>query len=209
MKTSVLLSTFVLLSSLSAFSALQGYRGEPPRIPLTAADMQNLAQFKPVYPPIVDQGNGGGGQAVFRVKAPANVVWAVISDFPNYTRYNPDLSEASYYRPKMGDNMFVKFIAGPFIYRVTWHVKHNYPMGRLGWGTWELDKSENNDLTECIGFWRVDPVPGTNHSDVSYSVNLEGSGVILNWLRPMLIKTGVQKATQWVKDEAQRRVGTN
>ena len=129
---------------------------------------------------------------------------------PNYPKYNSDVVESTYYRPKMGPHYFVKFVAGPWLYRVSWHINHNFPIGQANWGTWELDKNEKNDITDCIGFWRVDPVPGNpNLSDVSYSVNLEGGGFVLNMLKPILISSGVQKATQWLKDEAQRRVGAN
>jgi hypothetical protein len=209
---SVLAATALLMAcgTEPAKAEMRPYVGEPPRIVLTdAADIQKLENFEPVYPPVVDDGNAGGAQAVFRVKGPAKMVWDVIADFPNYTKYNSDVSESSYYKAKQGDNIFVKFKAGPWLYPVTWYVKHNYPMLKKGWGTWELDKTQDNrDLKECIGFWRVDPVAGNpNYSDVSYSVNLEGSGFVLNLLRSMLVSSGVKKATQWVKAEVERRSG--
>lgn len=209
---SLLAGTLLLMAcgTESAKAEMTPYIGEPPRITLTdPSDIRKLENFEPVYPPVVDDGNAGGAQAVFRVKATAKTIWDVISDFPNYPRYNGDVKESAYYAPKQGDNLFVKFKAGPWLYPVTWYVKHNYPMIKKGWGTWELDKTQDNrDLTECIGFWRVDPVPGNpNYSDVSYSVNLEGSGFVLNLLKPMLVSSGVKKATQWVKAEAERRAG--
>ncbi|MDA0712811.1 MAG: SRPBCC family protein [bacterium] len=184
---------------------ITSYQGEPPRIALSPSEKAKLERFESVYPPVTDEGNSGGGQAVFRVKANPQTVWAVIADFPNYTKYNADLSSADYYKPKQRDFYFVKFVAKKFFVTVNWHVKHNYPMLKKGWGTWELDKSQKNDLTECVGFWRVDPVPGTNYSDVSYSINLASDGFFLNLFKDMLISEGVKKATQWVKKEAERR----
>ncbi len=186
---------------------LTPYRGEPPQIVLTEAEHAKLEKFESVYPPITDEGNTGGGQAVFRVKADPQTIWDVIGDFPNYPKYNKDLQQSDYYKPKQGNFLYVKFSASKLFVTVNWHVKHNYPMIKKGWGTWELDKSQKNDLSECIGFWRVEQVPGTNYSDISYSVNLASEGFFLNLFRSMLIKEGVQKATQWVKKEAERRTG--
>jgi len=190
----------------NALAAIMPYRGEPPHIELSATQRAQLEKFEPVYPPITDEGNSGGGQVVFRVKAPPAVVWDVINDFPNYPKYNGDVYSSEYYSPKQGNFIYVKFVAKKFFVTVNWHVKHNYPGFKKGWGTWQLDKSKENDLTECVGFWRVDPVPGTNYSDVSYSVNLASDGFFLNLFKGMLISEGVKKATQWLKKEAENRV---
>ena len=208
-----------LMASLSFFSLavffannlsaaeLTPYRGEPPFIVLSDAERGKLERFEAVYPAITDEGNTGGGQAMFRVKADPQIIWDVIADFSNYPKFNKDLQKTEYYKPKQGNFVYVKFAATKFFYTVNWHVKHNYPMIKKGWGTWELDKSQTNDLSECIGFWRVEQVPGTNFADVSYSVNLASDGAILNLFKAMLIKEGVQKATQWVKNEAEKRAG--
>jgi Polyketide cyclase / dehydrase and lipid transport len=198
-------SLAVLLANNLNAAELMPYRGEPPRIALTDAERVRLEKFEPVYPSITDDGNAGGGQAMFRVKADPETIWGVIADFPNYPTFNKDLQKADYYKPRQGNFFYVRFAATKFFYTVNWHVKHNYPMMKKGWGTWELDKKQANDLSECIGFWRVDQVPGTNYTDVSYSVNLASDGVILNLFKGMLIKEGVQKATQWVKNEAEKR----
>ncbi len=201
------LITFFGKNLNAAETTLTPYRGEPPHVVLSDAERVKLEKFEPVYPPITDEGNTGGGQAMFRVKADPQTIWEVISDFPNYPKFNKDLQQSDYYKPKQGNFLYVKFSASKFFVTVNWHVKHNYPMMAKGWGTWELDKSQKNDLSECIGFWRIDRVPGTNYSDVSYSVNLASEGFLLNLFKSMLIKEGVQKATQWVKKEAENRAG--
>lgn len=197
--------TLSLCSGQLLADSYANYVGEPPRITLSGSEKNKLENFEAVYPPVTDKGNSGGGQAVFRVKAKPETVWAVIADFPNYATYNKDLSSADYYKPKQRDFYFVKFVAKKFFVTVTWHVKHNYPMLKKGWGTWSLDKSQKNDLSECVGFWRVDAVPGTDYSDVSYSINLASDGFFLNLFKDMLISEGVKKATEWVIKEAESR----
>jgi hypothetical protein len=205
----LVLPAFTLLCSTLAFAdadLLKPYEGAPPVVTISAEQEAKLAKGKAIYPPPAEAGEAGGGaMAIFRVNAPANTVWDVIANFDQYKGWVDGVVDIKRYKPNSGDNIFIQFTVGKwFSPNYIYHVIHNYPMSKTGWGTWTLDTSVKNDFQSCRGFWRVMPVKDNpNQSDVIYSVDLRASGPIMKLFKPLLLKSGVRDASSWVKKQAE------
>ncbi len=191
--------------ALAAPEGLQPYQGAPPVIQLTPAQKEQLAQGKAVYPPLVDNKDGGSAIAVFKVNAPAEFIWKVISQFDQYPNWVDGVKKTIHYKPAEGDSVYIQFTVGKwFTPSYTYHIIHNFPKLKTGWGTWSLDTSQSNDLVNCRGFWRVTPaISNLNQSIVEYSVDLKGKGMMMEIARPTLLKDGVENATSWVSKQAE------
>ena len=107
------------MAKMSAFlflflhlACLATHPDAPPNILLTPEQKELLMKGKPVYPPIVDKGDGGAGVAVFKVNAPAEIVWKVISQFDQYPKWVDGVKKTEFYKPAQGDHIYVKFIVG-------------------------------------------------------------------------------------------------
>ena len=219
----VLAITCLSLSSQAATSPshphqgkLRPYAGEPPHIVLSAEETKTLAGGKPVYKQfdrgeLPDGTKSGGAAAVFKVRAPKEVVWQVLSAFPFYPRWIGPLTKANIYQKttdpnKTSRDIFVEMRLQKWPVDKTYFVKHNYPAGERNWGTWTLDYSRASEIDDLVGFWRVDPDSGNpNYSVVSYSVDIMMKEGYLDWFRSMIIDSSLSDATQWVKREAEKR----
>ena len=208
----IVLSLVILIISTSvgadpAFQAeaLSPYQGAPPAIQLTPVQKEHLIKGKPVYFPVVDNKDGGSAVAVFKVNAPAELIWKVISRFEQYPNWVDGVKKTTYYKPFNGDHVYIQFTVGKFFTpSYTYHIIHNFPKLKTGWGTWSLDTSLPNDLINCRGFWRVTPTTeNSNHSIVEYSVDLKGKGFMMELARPILLKNGAENATSWVSKQAE------
>ncbi|MDA0712810.1 MAG: SRPBCC family protein, partial [bacterium] len=181
------------------------YKVEPPQIKLTEKQLKTLAKGKPVYPPVVaDSENSGSALAVFKVEAPTQFVWEVIKQFDQYPVWVDGVQKIEYYKPIKGQVVNVKFTVGKwFTPSFEYHITHNYPNLNGTWGSWSLDARQKNDLTGCRGFWRVTAdKENPLQSLVEYSVNLKTEGLMLNIVRPLLVKNGTRDATAWVSKQA-------
>jgi len=184
---------------------LSAYKGAPPVLHLTSEQKEILSSGKPVYPPPVeDEKNGGSGIAIFIVDAPLQFVWQVIERFDQYPNWVDGVKKTEMYKPSHGDMVYIKFTVGKwFTPAYEYHIIHNFPKAKTGYGTWSLDTAQKNDLTGCRGFWRVSALKDNpNKSVVEYSVELRTDGFILNLVRPILLSNGVKDATSWVSKQA-------
>lgn len=183
---------------------LAPYEGAPPEVSLTESERQTVAKGDPVYKQ-VQAGDGGRAAAVFRVNAPAKTIWSVISSFNSYPEWISGVKETEVYK-RLGEKIFVRFKLSQWPVTVNYYIEHNAPMERLGWLTWKLDYSKQNDLEDSVGFWRVTPVPGdSSKCDVSYSVEVRLKGWVPDFIKNMIIDRGLKDATQWVKKQSEAR----
>ena len=195
---------------------LKAYTGEPPHIELNADEKKVLAKGKPVFKNI-DRGDlpdgtkNGGAVAVFKVGAPQSLVWSVLASFPLYPRWINPLTKAKVYHKKTAADKTSREISVEMRLQKwpvdkTYFVKHNYPVGNRNWGTWTLDYEKASEIDDLVGFWRVEPDPlNKNHSVVSYSVDIMMKEGFLDWFRGMIIDSSLSDATQWVKEQAEKR----
>lgn len=195
---------------------LKPYAGEPPQITLNDTEKQVLAKGKPVFKNI-DRGElpdgtkSGGAVAVFKVSAPQSLVWSVLSSFPLYPRWVGPLTKTKVYGKKTGADktsreILVEMRLQKWPVDKTYFVRHNYPVGGRNWGTWTLDYDKASEIDDLVGFWRVEADPDNKkHSIVSYSVDIMMKEGFLDWFRGMIIDNSLSDATQWVKEQAEKR----
>ena len=182
---------------------LKPYPKPPTPTPLTQTELATLDRGKPVYKQ-TDGPAGGRGVAVFRVKAPPDVVWGTICDFSNYPRWIDEVAVAEVYGQN-GNQVFVRFVLKSMGVSVEYFIEHDYRASET-WGTWTLDYSRESDLVDSVGSWLVREVsPGV--SQVEYSVDLQISGWVPGFIRNILVDNGLEDATQWLKTQAEARAG--
>lgn len=185
---------------------LRPYQGSPPAIVLSDREYEILERGEPIYKQIeLDDATGGRGAVVFRVMAPADVVWSVISDFSRYPQWVEGVDEAEIFR-KEGDDIYVRFKVHWLGGRYTYYAHHTYPGAFQGWGTWRLDYSRQSDFDDSVGFWHVTPVSGhPRQSDVVYSAELKLKTWVPDFLKRMVAKRGLKEVTHWLKQQAEAR----
>lgn len=214
-----LLCPVLLLSYCTAYAekhphqgVLEPYLEKPESIQLSEKEKQKLARFKPVYKKMITQ-QGEHGLAVFRVAASKQVIWSVLHDFQFYADWVDDLSDTEVYKREKND-IYVRFDSSHWLLgNSTWYVKHSYPAPDLteqeyaeqNWGSWTLDYQHRSDFNDSVGFWQILPVPGQPyHHDVVYSIALSLNNTPA-FIKNHVIKNGLKTATQWVKQQAEKR----
>jgi len=213
MKFALPLLFILSASSFNAFAAdpnkphtnhglIKPYEPEPPEVTLDADETATLNKGEPVYKEITDSRRA----AVFKVKASSEKIWKIISDFPRYPEFIGSKLEKTEVYKREGDKIWVAFhlnlgwLGGKW----TYYVEHNYPMGKTGWATWKLDYNRLSDFDDNVGFWRVRDI-GNGESVVTYSVELRISDSVPDFVKNMMVKSGLKEATQWVKRVAEGR----
>ncbi len=181
---------------------LAPYPKSPPPTHFTAEEQQALAAGEAVHKQTQGE-TGGRGLAVFRVNAPPETVWIVIQDFASYPLWIDEVEKCEIYR-RNGSQIFVRFVLKAVGMEIEYFIHHDYHP-EAGWGTWTLDYTRESDLSDSVGFWRVTEVaPGV--SQVEYSVDLKISGWVPGFVRNIIVDNGLEDATEWVKEQAERRV---
>lgn len=183
---------------------LTPYPQPPAAISLSNDEKAMLERGEPVYKK-VGEGDEGRASAVFRVKASRETIWKTIQRFDKYTDWVPNVTGASVYSRNGDTNYLVEFKLGVMFMTYTYYIRHNYPQPSSGrsWGTWTLDYEKDSDITDSVGFWNVEPVPGqAKLCTVSYSVAIRAGG-LAEMLRPIMEENGVQDATTWLKKRAE------
>ncbi len=180
---------------------LKPYPQPPAPTRLTPADQQKLSQGDPVYK-TTDGETGGRGVAVFRVNAPPDVVWRTINDFRMYPQWIDEVTTCEVYG-KSGNQIFVRFVLKSMGVEIEYFIAHDYRAADT-WGTWTLDYSRESDLSDSVGSWLVTEVsPGVSQAE--YSVDLKVSGWVPGFIRKVIVDSGLEGATQWLKREAEKR----
>lgn len=210
----VTIATVITMSSDPAWSAdankphahkglVPGFQGEPKPVQLTAADTATLAKGDRVMKQ-VQQKDGGRGVAIFRVNAPAQTVWSVISNFAKYPDWVEGVDRTNVYK-RVGNDIYVEFEISAMGFSYIYYIKHHYPIEK-GYGTWTLDYSRDSDLDDSVGYWIVTPVPGNPaQTQVEYSVDVRLKGWVPGFIKTLLVNKGLKQATVWVKEQAEKQ----
>jgi len=189
----------------------QGVRepyGVPPATPaLDEAELAELAAGKPVKRQLKTdaggQGKGGRGVAIQDVHASPETIWAQITDFDSYTSKvdNVYLCEL---RRRSGEHIEVHFIIGAMMVKAEYWIDHTHRPDQ-GYMTWTLDYDHESDLDDSVGFWRVEALPERpGWSRVTYSVDVQVRGWVPGFIEDLMTKSGLTKATAWVKRESEK-----
>ncbi len=178
---------------------LTPYTGEPPNSisSLSATDRQKLERNDPVKLNVTSD----GGTVVFRVNASPATVWGVIRDFGQYPNRVPYVKSTTV--TTVGEHVDVDFVVGNWMADVRYSIDHYFPAGKM-WVTWTLNKAKpSSQVTDTIGYWRVDPVPGNpDKSNVTYSIAtvLTSLG---RFARGLLGSDELLTATQWLRQASE------
>jgi ribosome-associated toxin RatA of RatAB toxin-antitoxin module len=186
---------------------LPPYKGAPPTPTLTDDDLAKLAKGEAVLKPSKDNESGGHGVSVQDVHADPATIWSRITSFANYPQWVDGCYECEPYEVT-ADHFKVRFVIGAMMVREEYFVDHLYKPDE-GYMTWTLDYSRLSDLDDTVGFWRIQALPDKpGWTRVFYSVQVKLSGWVPGWIEDMLAKSGLTKATAWVKRESEKTAGT-
>jgi hypothetical protein len=180
---------------------LRAYPQPPPAIALTPEDLATLSSGGVVRKQTRGE-EGGRGVAVQDVHATPEVIWAKILDFAAYPRMVENVYECQVYSTTPG-HVKTRFLIGSTGISVEYFIDHVVRTDQ-GWATWTLDYTRESDLDDSVGYWRVDALadrPGW--SRVTYSVDVKLRGWVPGFVESMLSRSGLTKATAWVKREAE------
>lgn len=211
------LATYALISVLSssAFASdpniphehqgiLTSYPGAPPIVDISRQEMVQLMNGETVMKQ-VDQGAGGQGVAIFWVHASPDQVMDVVLDFNQYPNWIDSLNETeSYSGPNCSPCVRMKTRVLGF--GVEWYNRHQQNREDR-WITWTLDYSRNSDLDDSVGFWRFTPARRDGWTQVVYSIDVQLKGWVPGIVRRMLVSSGLEDATMWVKEQSEARAG--
>jgi hypothetical protein len=182
---------------------LPAYSGAPPVPSLTSDDLATLESGKPVLKQSKTDEGSGKGVAVQDIHASADTIWSKITSYSNYPTWVDGVYECEVYGQSTGI-YDVRFVIGAMMIKEEYYVHHTYKPAD-GYMTWHLDYSRQSDLDDTVGFWRVMPLddkPGWTR--VYYSVQVKVGGWVPGWVEDSLSKSGLTKATEWVKRESEK-----
>lgn len=184
---------------------LPKFTGRPALPSLAEADLEKLASGQPVLKQ--ERGEGGGrGIAVQDVAATPERIWSRILSFEKYPQWVDNVKTCAPYEDS-GEIKKVHFVIGASLVSAEYWIVHR-ARPDLGYMTWELDYSRQNDLDDSVGFWVVEPLPDRpGWSRLYYSVDVRVGGWVPAFVENMIAKSGLTKATAWVKREAETTGG--
>jgi hypothetical protein len=109
------------------------FPGGDPGVPLNAAALQTLHEFKP-YSTQIQSGTGGRGLVVQDVKAPTSVVWGRILDFDSYNKMVPKTAESRIYKSENlrhgQQRIWVRMKVGFPMFKMKFFIIHLYDPAR-------------------------------------------------------------------------------
>lgn len=179
---------------------------QPPQTPvLTEAERASLAAGEVIRKQT--QGEAGGrGIAIQDVHAPPEVVWRKILDFANYPTMVENVYECEVYA-RSGDHIRTRFKIGAMGVKVEYFIDHTYNAAG-SWMTWTLDYTRDSDLDDSVGYWKVEALPDRpGYTRVYYSVDVRMRGWVPGFIESMISRSGLTKATDWVKRESEAAAG--
>ncbi|MEE2751528.1 MAG: SRPBCC family protein [Myxococcota bacterium] len=182
---------------------IPSFEGAPPSTELTPEELSTLFTGQPVFRKNAGE-NEGRGVAIFRVMAPAEVVWSVILDYDKYPEWIHDLKDTEIYH-RTDDLLYTTFSTKVMGMDIEWYIRHIVNT-KEGWVTWTLDYQRDSDLSDSVGYWRVTPSKkDPNICRVEYSVNLKIRSWVPRFVKKMLVDQGLEEATSWVRIQAEAR----
>lgn len=177
------------------------YKGAPPTIPLTAAELATLASGQGIEKQF-ETSTGGRAVAVMDVNATTDTIWSKILAFSSYPRWVEGVSLCETYKTE-GSNIYARFVLSLMGVSVEYYVKHTLNRA-AGYMTWTLDYSRQSDLDDSVGFWRVTSLSTSPvRSRVEYSVDVRIKGWVPGFIADMIRSRGVTTATSWVKKQSE------
>ena len=178
------------------------FKGRPTLPTLSPANLEALSAGKSVL--IQSKGSGGGtGIAIQEVKASPKVIWSRILAFDHYHDWVDNVTSCKVYE-KSGNTIKADFVIGAALFSAEYYVTHDVHTDQ-NYLTWELDYSRESDLDDSVGFWVVEELPDKpGYSRVYYSVNVRVGGWMPGFVENMIAKSGLTKATAWVKRESEK-----
>jgi len=182
------------------------YAGAPPIPTLSTADVAKLEKGETVLKQTKDSDGGGKGVAIQDVHADAATIWSKITQYDMYPKWVKGVYETEVYA-KTADSFQVRFLIGSTGIKKEYFIRNKYRPTE-GYTTWTLDYSRLSDFDDCIGFWRIEAIPGKpGWSRVYYSVQLKLKGWVPGFIISMLTNNGLTQATEWVKRESEKSAG--
>jgi len=179
------------------------YAGRPKTPTLTEDELAKLQEGKAVKKQSKDGSSGGRGIAVQDVHATPEVIWQQILDFSSYPFKVDNLKECKVYDTSNG-HIKARFLISTTVMNVDYFIDHTVHQDQ-NYMTWTLDYSRESDLDDSVGFWIVEPLPQKpGWSRLYYSVDVRLKGWIPGFIENMIAKTGLTKATAWVKRESEK-----
>jgi carbon monoxide dehydrogenase subunit G len=176
---------------------LTPYKGEPPKITLSAADLILLDKGETVMKQS-EAGLGGRGMAVQDIAAPTDVVWDRILDFDGYPKMIANVKQIEVYE-KNPERVKVRFVIGQFGIKLEYFIDHVVHRDK-GFMTWTLDYSRKSELDDSVGYWYVEPHPTRKgETRLYYSVDVRMRGFVPAFVQDMVRQEGLVRATRWVK----------
>ncbi len=182
---------------------LDKYTGRPTVPELSENDLEKLAAGKAVLKQ--ERGDSGGrGIAVQHVHASPEVIWSRILAFEHYIDWVDNVKTCEV-TSRTGTDIDVHFVIGAAMFSAEYWIVHDAHPSE-NWMTWHLDYRKENDLDDSVGFWVVEPLadePGW--SRLYYSVDVKVGGWVPGFVENMVAKSGLTKATEWVKRESEAK----
>jgi len=114
--------------------------------------------FRGEVPPRDGRRIGTGGTALVLIRAPAEEVWQILTDFERYGGFFPRVRKSEVVE-QMANRTLVQFDlqVGPFSFRF---FVNNFARRQEHLLWWRLDPRRENDLfRDTWGYWKLDPVP--------------------------------------------------
>ena len=132
---------------------------KPDAVSLTAEERQQLQDGKAILRQ--EKGaDGGRGIAVQYINATVSNVWDTILDYPEYPDMVKDVVRCSVYeqsRSRGSKILYVEMISKVWGLKFGLYTK-NTGNRRAGYMHWSLDRRRTSDVTDLIGYWRVEAV---------------------------------------------------
>lgn len=180
---------------------LPAYKGAPPAVALTEADLATLAGGAQVQKQ-VQVGNGARAVAVMDINASTSTVWSKIMAHSSYPKWVENVTACEIYKTE-GSYVFTRFVLSVMGVTVEYYIKHTVNRA-AGWVTWTLDYSRQSDLDDSVGFWRVTELSASPaKTRVEYSVELRFKGWVPGFVADMIRSRGLTSATAWVKKQSE------
>lgn len=181
---------------------LQKFVGPPAKPALTAEDLATLAKGEPVLKQKRGK-DGGRGIAVQDVAATPERIWSRIMKLEKYPDWVDNVKVCENVKVD-GSRIETHFEIGASLVSMEYWIVHDaHP--EQNWMTWQLDYSKYNDLDDSVGFWVVEPLPDKpGYSRLYYSVDVKVGGWVPGFIENMVAKSGLTKATAWVKRESEK-----